>query len=201
MINNEITKRYTNLTDESLGCMDIKNFYSLDKDMNILDIGCGSGKTLIYIHDKLEGDCNLFGLDVTDGMLEKANTNRGIRNINFIKAEMQNLPFESNFFDMVTSNCAVNHAKDKTKVYSEIFRVLRPGGYFIIGDIATKEPLPKEISESPEWVAQCLGGALQKEIYLQIIRDTGFKKLDLLNQREYIKEGFKLYGLTIKGVK
>lgn len=84
----------------------------------------------------------------------------------------------------------MHHAKSKEKVYSEIFRVLKPGGRFVISDAVTKYPLPYEIRNVDDARAHCFGGAVTEKEYLDSIVSSGFKNIDILKRREYKKNGY-----------
>lgn len=93
------------------------------------------------------------------------------------------------------SNCVINHAKDKKAVYDEIFRVLKSGGRFVISDAVTKFPLPLEIKNGPEAWAQCFGGYVTEDEYLDNIRNAGFEKITILKRRDYLKNNYDFTSL------
>ena len=144
------------------------------------------------------------GLDITQAMIDEAlriSDGVGIGNTRFYKGDIESLPFEDHFFDAVMSNCVINHAKDKEKVYLEIFRVLKTNGRFVVSDVVTRNPLPDEIKDDPDGWAQCFGGAITEEEYFAKIKNAGFSSIDILKRREYVKNGYDFVSLTIRAYK
>jgi len=170
----------------------------------ILDLGCGRGNETIEAAKLAGPEGMAIGLDITDAMIIQAiatATNEKIKNVAFTQGDIENLPFSNNIFDGVISNCVINHAEDKRRVYREIRRVLKFGGRFVVSDAITKYPLPDKVKNDPETWAQCFGGAITEEEYLENILTAGFVKIEILNRREYIKNGYDFISLTIKAVK
>lgn len=198
----EIQKRYTKEAEscDNLSCGN--NIASLDikPGESILDLGCGGGSDTIEAA-KLTGPTGVScGMDITDAMLAKAAAaakSQGLDNVRFVKGDIEHLPFADEDFDAVMSNCVINHARDKRKVYSEIYRILKSGGRFVISDAVTKEPLPDDVKNDPEAWAQCYGGAVTEQEYLDSISGSGFDAIKILNRREYIKNTFDFISLTI----
>ncbi len=191
-------------SDCTLGCGTNLLYLNLTQGERILDMGCGKGRETIQAA-KMVGEYGLaVGLDITDNMIDTARKNaedENLKNTEFVLGNIENLEFEDNFFDAVISNCVINHAKDKYMVYKEIYRVLQSRGRFIISDAVTKNPLPESIKNDPNHWAECFGGAVTKEEYLESINKAGFSKIEILNQREYLKNGYDFISLTIKAYK
>jgi ubiquinone/menaquinone biosynthesis C-methylase UbiE len=170
----------------------------------ILDLGCGRGEDTIEAAKMVGPEGMAIGLDITEAMIIEAisrATNKKIKNVVFTQGKIERLPFTGNSFDAVMSNCVINHARDKSKVYREIHRVLTPNGRFVVADAVTKYPLPAAVKNDPEAWAQCFGGAITEEEYLDSILKAGFRKVEILSRREYIKNGYDFISLTIKAVK
>lgn len=188
----------------NLGCGCNIGYLNIQPGETILDIGCGSGAEAIAAA-RLTGPAGqAAGLDITPEMIEAARRNAkkaGISNVRFVSGDIQDLPFEDGTFDAVISNCVINHAKDKNKVYREIMRVLKSGGRFVVSDAVTQRPLPPEIKNDPEAWAQCFGGAVTQAEYGQSILEAGFEKFEVLSRREYLKSGYDFISLTIKATK
>lgn len=121
----------------------------------------------------------------------------GTKNIDFVHGNIEDLPFEDMTFHAVMSNCVINHARSKTAVYKEIHRVLKPGGRFVISDAVTKEPLPDSVKNDPQAWADCYGGSVTEQEYLDSIQSAGFEQVNILHRREYIKNGYDFISLTI----
>src|SRR5664279_2271282 len=113
-------------------------------------------------------------------MIEKARRNaelRGYNNVEFRQGDIEKMPLTSEVADVVVSNCVLNLVPDKNAVIKEIFRVLKPGGHFSISDIVLEGELPKQIKEAAEMYAGCIAGAIQKQVYLELITTNGFKNI------------------------
>jgi ubiquinone/menaquinone biosynthesis C-methylase UbiE len=198
----EIQKRYTREAENSdgLSCGNNIAFLNITPGECILDLGCGCGNETIDAA-RLTGPAGVsYGMDITDAMIVKAASmaeTMGLTNAKFVKGDIEDLPFEDDSFDAIMSNCVINHAKDKKRVYREIFRVLKKGGRFVISDAVTKHPLPDDVKNDPEAWAQCYGGAVTEQEYLDAIQSTGFGRVRILKRREYVKNTFDFISLTI----
>lgn len=203
---NEIKERYSKESNQScnLSCGRNLDFLKIKNGEAVLDLGCGKGNETIEAAIQTGPEGKAIGLDITESMIEKAKAiaeQSGVLNIDFIIGDIEILPFSKNAFNAVISNCVINHAKSKSKVFREIYRVLKKGGRFVISDAVTKESLPQEIKNNPEAQAQCFGGAITEEEYLNAIRSAGFKNIEILKRREYIKNGYDFISLTIMACK
>ena len=202
----EIQKRYSVESKNScdLSCGSNLQHLEITEGDTILDLGCGKGKETMQAAI-LAGTTGLaVGLDITDEMISEATKSAdaaGISNIRFLAANIEEIPFAEGYFDKVLSNCVINHAKDKKKVYTEIYRVLKINGCFVISDAVTKIPLPEDIKNDADAWAQCFGGAVTEEEYLQDILQAGFEAPEILKRREYIKNGYDFISLTLKAYK
>ena len=201
-----IQDRYT---DEASSCSNLScgsnmEILGVSAGETILDLGCGRGTETLEAARLAGPGGTAVGLDLTEAMVEKATQNaaaQGLSNTRFVCGDIESLPFEDEIFDAVTSNCVINHARDKSKVYAEIYRVLKPGGRFVVSDAVTKEPLPPEVKNDPEAWAQCFGGAVTEKEYLDSILSAGFDRLNIKNRREYIKNTYDFISLTLQAYK
>jgi arsenite methyltransferase len=203
---NEIQSRYTKESSNScnLSCGSNLDFLNITMGENILDLGCGRGYETIQAAMLTGNEGKVVGLDITQAMIDAAHSNAdgiGISNVWFIKGDIESLPFDDASFDAVMSNCVINHARSKEKVFREILRVLKHNGRFVISDAVTKSPLPINIKNDPVAWAQCFGGAITEKEYLDIIISSGFENIEILNRREYIKNGYDFISLTIMAIK
>lgn len=202
----KIRNRYEGESTQScsLSCGSALDELEVRQGEEILDLGCGRGVDTIEAA-RLAGTKGMaIGLDLTESMVKQAidyATREKIRNVAFTLGNIERLPFKENTFDGVMSNCVINHARDKKKVYREIHRVLKPNGRFVVADAVAKYPLPDEVKNDPEAWAQCFGGAITEEEYLESILTAGFHKVEVANRREYLKNGYDFISLTIKAVK
>ncbi len=205
-VNSRIELRYDKQSEleSNLSCGNNLSFLELRYGDKILDLGCGKGLESIEAA-KLVGDSGtIVGLDITPKMLRVAEENakkHNTTNINFIVGGIENLPFENESFNAVMSNCVINHAQDKSRVYREIYRVLKDEGKFVVSDAVTKSPLPESIKNDPVQWAACFGGAVTEEEYLNSIKNAGFKVVEILKRREYLKNGYAFISLTIRAYK
>lgn len=202
----KIQARYTKESSccDNLSCGSNLDHLKIIPGEYILDLGCGRGSETIQAAIQTGPEGKVTGLDITQAMIDAAHLNAkgiGVSNAWFLKGDIENLPFENDTFDAVMSNCVINHAKSKVKVYNEIFRVLKDGGRFVISDAATKNPLPTEVKNDPEAWAQCFGGAVTEDEYLNSIIASGFNNINILKRREYIKNGYDFISLTIIATK
>jgi ubiquinone/menaquinone biosynthesis C-methylase UbiE len=205
-LHQEIQDRYETEASScsSLGCGSTLSALGISSGERILDLGCGRGEETLQAAQLVGPSGLATGLDLTETMVVKAIENAveaRIKNALFVQGDIEALPFLDNSFDGVMSNCVINHAPDKLKVYREIRRVLRAGGRFVVADAVTKNPLPEHVKNDPEAWAQCYGGAVTETEYLNAIQKAGFSEIEILNRREYLKNGYDFISLTIKAVK
>ena len=188
----------------NLSCGNNMDILQISDGEAVLDLGCGRGTDTMQAARQTGQDGIAVGLDLTQAMVDKAKQNAaeaGIDNTRFICGDIENLPFEDETFDAVISNCVINHARDKTKVYKEIYRVLKPDGRFVVSDAVTKTPLPDSVKNDPEAWAQCFGGAVTENEYFDSIYAAGFNRVEIKKRREYIKNSYDFISLTIQAFK
>lgn len=157
---------------------------------SILDIGSGSGTDLLIAAFKTSYQGKVYGLDITDAMIEKAKANisgHGINNVSILKGNAESIPLPNNTIDVVTSNGVINLVPDKAAAFQEIFRVLKPGGYIQIADIVLRSNLSEKSRNNPQLWAECIVGAMPEETYLNIIEETGFQTISVLERIDYFK--------------
>ncbi len=174
--------------DMGQGCGLPTQFAKIRKGDTVLDLGCGAGNDCFIARSVAGENGRIIGLDMTEAMIEKAKENAGklgYKNMEFILGEIENIPLPSNTADVIVSNCVLNLVPDKKKAFSEIHRVLKPGGHFSISDMVLVGSLPKELRESIKLYAQCVSGAVSKDEYLGIIYEQGFQNV-ILQKEERI---------------
>jgi arsenite methyltransferase len=168
--------------DMGLGCGLPTQFAKIKKGDTVLDLGCGAGNDCFVARSVAGETGKIIGIDMTEAMIEKANANAkklGFNNMEFILGEIENMPVVSDSVDAVVSNCVLNLVPDKSKAFSEIHRVLKPGGHFSISDIVFTGTIPKEILKSKLMYVKCVAGAVSKDEYLRLIQKQGFKNVML----------------------
>jgi len=166
--------------DLGLGCGVPTEFAGLKKGDIVVDLGSGAGNDVFVARSVVGEEGKVIGLDFTQEMIDKANANKtktGYTNVEFKIGEIESMPFENDFADVVISNCVLNLVPDKRKAFKEIHRILKSGAHFCVSDIVLKGELPVGLKKSAEMYAGCVAGALQQEEYLAIIKETGFENI------------------------
>lgn len=197
----------TAIADLGLGCGLPTEFAMMEEGMTILDLGSGAGIDVFLASKQIGPTGKAIGIDMTPQMIERSRANAhtlGIRNVEFRLGEIEQLPVEPNCIDRVISNCVLNLVPDKNRAFAEIYRVLRPGGLFIVSDIVTRGTMPQELQNNPAMWAECISGAIEKEHYIDIISQTGFRQIEVLKERRYMifsSNDFSLLSITMRGAK
>jgi ubiquinone/menaquinone biosynthesis C-methylase UbiE len=172
--------------DLGLGCGIPTQFAGIRKGDHVLDLGSGAGNDC-FVARAMTGESGFVtGLDFTDEMLAKARINAsklGFGNVEFVKGDIEEMPLPDNRYDVILSNCVLNLVPDKSKAFSEMMRVLKPGGHFCVSDVVTKGDLPEEIRQDAVMYAGCVSGALEIDDYLKIILDRGFRNVTVHKQK------------------
>ena len=171
--------------DLGLGCGLPTQFAKIQKGDVVIDLGSGAGNDAFIARHETGETGKVIGIDFTPAMIEKARTNtevRGFNNVEFRQGDIEDIPVTSNKADVVVSNCVLNLVPNKHKVFSEIYRILKPGGHFSISDIVLQGNLPDKWKQVAELYAGCVSGAIQRKEYLGIIEEAGF--INILIQKE-----------------
>ena len=166
-----------------LGCGNPVAFTSLREGETVLDLGSGAGFDCFLAANKVGKSGKVIGVDMTPEMIEKAREHArkgSYENVEFRLGEIENLPAADGSVDVVISNCAINLAPDKERVFKEAFRVLRPRGRLLVSDIVLSRELPSSIRDSMQAYVSCLAGATMKDEYLHIIRKAGFQQVRII---------------------
>ena len=216
-------KGYMKDADLGLGCGLPTEHADILPGNAVLDLGSGAGNDCFVARSIVGETGKVTGLDFTDEMLVKANRNNaimGYTNVDFVKGDIEQMPLPDEIYDVVISNCVLNLVPDKQKAFSEINRVLKPGGHFSVSDIVLKGDLPDDMREAATLYAGCVSGALQKDDYLKTIEDAGFQKIAIKKERDinvpddmllpyiskenlegYRQSGAGIYSITVTGYK
>ena len=154
----------------------------------VLDIGSGSG-TDVLIASQLAGpEGKIFALDMTEAMRNKLESNakvQGASNIEIVAGDAEGIPLPDASVTVVTSNGVLNLVPDKATAFSEIFRVLKPGGKVQIADIVVNQDISEECRSNPALWAECIVGAMEEQDYLQLFRDIGFQDVKAIGHLDY----------------
>ncbi|MEL7625517.1 MAG: arsenite methyltransferase [Anaerolineaceae bacterium] len=165
-----------------LGCGNPTAIASIREGETVLDLGSGAGFDAFLASRRAGKTGTVIGVDMTDEMISKARENAmtgGYTNVEFRKGDIEALPVEDESVDVVISNCVINLAPDKQKVFAEAFRVLKPDGRLMVSDVVLMKPLPQELTDSEELLIGCVGNAILKEDYLALIENAGFSEIQI----------------------
>lgn len=228
----ESTKVYNIMTDDyselegynpdadlGLGCGLPTQFAKIKKGDTVIDLGSGAGNDCFAARHETGSEGKVIGIDFTEPMINKARQNAeklGYNNVEFRFGDIEEMPVSDNTADVIVSNCVLNLVPNKPKVFSETHRVLKPGGHFSISDIVLEGNLPEALQSDAEMYAGCVAGAIQKETYLDHIREVGFDNIiiqkekpielpdDILSQylsedeiKEFNTGGVGIYSITV----
>jgi arsenite methyltransferase len=166
----------------SYGCGDPITLASLQPGQTVLDLGSGAGLDCFFAAKKVGERGKVIGVDMTPEMIERARSSAqrlNIQNVEFRQGYLEELPVENNTIDVIISNCVINLAPDKSKVFAEAFRVLKPGGKFAVSDIVTDGPLPDSIKQSLSAWAGCVAGAVESQDYINMMEAIGFTNISI----------------------
>lgn len=175
--------------DLGLGCGLPTQFAKIKKGDVVIDLGSGAGNDAFIARHETGETGKVIGIDFTPAMIERARQNaevRGFHNVEFRQGDIEEMPVTSNTADVIVSNCVLNLVPNKDGVIKEIYRVLKPGGHFSISDIVLEGELPKEIKEAAEMYAGCVAGAIQKQVYLELVEANGFKNMTVQKDKAII---------------
>jgi len=203
----EINKRYSELatSDCCLSCGGAINYAEAQPNEVCVDLGSGRGTDVIRLAEAVGKDGFVFGLDISDGMIEKAfktSESLGVTNVDFIKSPLEKLRLKDDIADLVISNCTINHANDKQAVWNEIYRILKKGGRFVISDIYSTTSVPEDYRNDPEAIAECWAGSVTRDEYLGQLKNAGFSSISILEESApYSKGKVMVSSWTIAGKK
>ncbi len=175
--------------DLSLGCGIPTDYAGINEGDNVLDLGSGAGNDCFVARALVGESGKVTGLDLTEQMVAKARENcKKLKydNVEFFLGDIESMPFTDKIFDVVISNCVLNLVPDKSKAFSEIFRVLKPGAHFCVSDVVVKGNLPEKLQKDAEMYVGCVSGASEINDYLKYIEEAGFVKCKVHKQKEII---------------
>lgn len=189
-----IENRYNKLADEAC-CLSCGSaiFHAAPSSGEVcVDLGSGRGTDVLRMAEAVGPSGFVYGIDIADAMLETARntaTKLGFKNVSFIKSQLENIPLPDNRVDLVISNCTINHAYDKQTVWNEIYRILKPGGRFVVSDIYSLQDVPEIYRNDPEAIAECWAGAVRKDLYLTTVKNAGFKTIRIIEESKPYHKG------------
>ena len=206
MNHEEINKRYSELAESSccLSCGGAIDVAEPKLGEVCVDLGSGRGTDVLRMAE-LVGDGFVYGIDISEGMLNKAKATAerlGVKNVKFIQSTLEKIDLPENTANLVISNCTINHSQDKQATWNEIFRILKPEGRFVVSDIYATTPIAEEFRNDPVAIAECWAGAVTLAEYLETLENSGFQSLQILEESApYIKGQASVVSFTIAGVK
>ena len=171
-----------------LGCGNPIALASLKEGETVLDLGSGAGFDCFLAADRVGKTGRVIGVDMTPEMIERATENArkdGIENVEFRLGDIEHLPVEDRSVDVIISNCVINLAPDKGRVFQEAFRVLKPGGRLMVSDIVLTRPLPDFVKNSVAAYIGCVAGAALKEDYLGAMKQAGFENVTVQSEAPF----------------
>jgi SAM-dependent methyltransferase len=177
-----------------LGCGNPVALASLKAGETVVDLGSGGGFDCFLASKEVGETGRVIGVDMTSDMVSKARKNAEkieTQNVEFRLGEIEHLPIADNTADIIMSNCVINLSPDKMKVYSDAYRVLKPGGRLAISDVVALAPLPEEIRTDLSLLSACLGGAATIDDTESMLREVGFKDVKITSNdksREIVRE-------------
>ncbi|MBC7904176.1 MAG: arsenite methyltransferase, partial [Gemmatimonadaceae bacterium] len=172
--------------DLGLGCGLPTEFAKIKAGDTVIDLGSGAGNDAFIARSITGENGKVIGIDFTEKMISLARTNAeklNYQNVEFRLGDIDDMPVLSNTANVIVSNCVLNLVPNKHKVFSEIFRVLKPGGHFSISDIVLEGELPFKLKNAAEMYAGCVAGAIQKQEYLDIIKEAGFTDISIQKEK------------------
>jgi SAM-dependent methyltransferase len=165
-----------------LGCGNPQAIASLQEGEIVLDLGSGGGFDCFLAAKAVGNNGHVIGVDMTPEMISKARENAEkseFKNVEFRLGEIEALPVADETVDVVMSNCVINLSPKKSKVFKEVFRILKRGGRLAISDIVATAPLPEDIKNDLELHAGCIAGAAQITELESMLEEIGFANIQV----------------------
>ncbi len=181
----------------ALGCGNPTALAELKPGEHVLDLGSGGGIDVLLSARRVGPDGFVYGLDMTDAMLEEAEHNRaqaGGENVQFLKGIMEAIPLPERTVDVVISNCVINLAADKGRVLREAYRVLKPAGRFAVSDVVLQGQVSEALRTGMEAWAGCVAGDLEEETYRCLLTEAGFEAIEIEVTHHYSVQDLSDWG-------
>lgn len=185
-----------------LGCGNPIAMASLQPGETVLDLGSGGGFDCFLAAERVGEKGRVIGVDMTPEMIDRARENikkSRFTNVEFRLGEIENLPVADGSVDVIISNCVINLSQNKSRVFAEAFRVLKPGGRLMVSDMVLLNELPPEIKSSLDAYVSCVAGASLKEDYLADIGQAGFVNIAVIGE-EHLPVDLMVFDPTVRKV-
>jgi arsenite methyltransferase len=194
-----------------VGCGNPTKFAHIKEGDTVVDLGSGAGIDVFLAANIARENGKVIGIDMTDKMLEKARDNaekHNYKNVEFRQGDIEKrIPVDGDSADAVISNCVINLTSDKVNTFKEIHRILKPTGIgkMVISDLVISKEMDKNSVNADNWCS-CIDGALTKENYVNAIKEAGFTKVEVLDEKPYTEMegndgGRKITSLVVKAIK
>lgn len=206
-VTDQIQIRYSTLAEDTccLSCGSAIDYSKAKPGEVCVDLGSGRGSDVLRLAETVGETGFAYGIDISDGMLAKSRKKAlklGVNNVEFIKSNLEEIKIESGTIDLIISNCTINHASDKFRVWSEIERILKKSGRFVVSDIYSIGEVPDMYRNDPEAIAECWAGSTTKQEYLETLTKVGFKDVEIIEESAPYKKGkIEVVSFTIAGRK
>lgn len=190
----ELNNLPTDSTITTFGCGNPLAYSEVREGDVVLDLGPGAGLDLLIAARKVGPSGQVIGVDMTEEMINKAKENikaAGVKNVEVRKGLIEDLPIESSSVDWVISNCVINLSPEKEKVFSEITRVLKPGGRMVVSDMVG-ENIPEWLRENKNLYSACISGVISEKEYLSGLRKAGLEKVKVSERIVYQSDELEL---------
>jgi ubiquinone/menaquinone biosynthesis C-methylase UbiE len=184
--NYEKLEGYNPDADLGLGCGIPTEFAQIKAGDTVIDLGSGAGNDCFVARSLVGETGKVIGIDFTEAMIDKARNNAeklGFNNVEFRYGDIEKMPVTAGKADVIISNCVLNLVPDKVKAFSEIFRVLKPGGHLSVSDVVLKGELPEILNQAAELYAGCVSGAIQMNDYLQMMAYCGLDNIKVQKEK------------------
>ena len=190
----------------SAGCGNPHAIETLQPGETVVDFGSGGGIDCFIAARAVGTKGSVVGIDMTEDMVDLARSNAkrlGLRNVEFHLSEMEHTPLEDGTVDAIISNCVINLAPDKDKVFREAYRILKIGGRLMVSDLVRVGEIPEEeADDDANWV-ECLAGTEMKDIYLRRMEAAGFTDVQVVSSAPWSEQGWRsnIHSINVKAVK
>lgn len=207
VLRSAVAARYGELaaTSTSLSCGGAAELARVRPGERCLDLGCGRGRDAVRLAELAGPTGHVIGVDLTPRMVEEARraaARAGATHVEIALASLDATGLPGGSVDVVVSSCAVNHAPDKAAVWREVWRVLAPGGRFVVSDIYSLVDVPARWRDDPAAVAECWAGAVRRDVYMATLAESGFTELRVLEESApYHRGAVDLCKFTVAGRK
>jgi arsenite methyltransferase len=178
---------YEKQADLKLGCGIPTEFAKIKSGDVVMDLGSGAGNDVFVARSIVGEKGKVIGIDMTETMIQKARMNNdklGFNNVEFRLGEIEKIPCSPEVVDVVISNCVLNLVLDKAKAFAEIYRVLKHDGHICISDIVLDQDIPEKLKTLAEMYAGCVSGAIQRNEYLEIMKNAGFQNISIKKEKQ-----------------